>query len=52
MPRILADVGRLPEVVSVAAVSGVPLSGGSTGMGFDAADKLVGDNAPWPAGGW
>ena len=45
--RILADVGRLPEVVSVGAVSGVPLSGGSTGMGFDAADKLVGDSAPW-----
>jgi putative ABC transport system permease protein len=45
--RILARVGELPEVVSVAATSGSPLSRGSTGMGFDAADKPQGDNAPW-----
>lgn len=45
--RILEDVGRLPEVVSVAGTSGSPLSPGSTGMGFDAADQPAGDTAPW-----
>jgi predicted permease len=45
--RILADTGRLPEVISVAGTSGSPLSRGSTGMGFDAADKPIGDAAPW-----
>jgi predicted permease len=45
--RILADVGRLPEVISVAGTSGSPLSRGSTGMGFDAADKPIGNGAPW-----
>lgn len=47
--EILARVKALPEVISVAAVSGRPLSGGSTGMGIGAADAAdTPDSAvPW-----
>jgi putative ABC transport system permease protein len=43
--ELLARVGALPDVLSVAAVSGRPLSRGSTGLGIAAADK------PEPPGG-
>lgn len=45
--RILGDVAAIPAVASVGGTSGFPLSRGSTGMGFDNADKRVGDQAPW-----
>jgi putative ABC transport system permease protein len=45
---ILARVRALPDVVSAAAVSGVPLLSGSTGLGIVAADSDGGDaNVPW-----
>jgi putative ABC transport system permease protein len=51
--QIVADIlGRLehtPGIVSVAAVSGRPLAGGSTGMGIVAADhdNLPDSSVPW-----
>ena len=45
---ILARVEALPQVVSVAAVSGRPLTSGSTGLGIVAADAPASDTAvPW-----
>jgi predicted permease len=46
--QILERVGALPEVESVAAVSGAMLAGGGTGMSFAAANSTgEGDKAPW-----
>jgi putative ABC transport system permease protein len=45
--KILSDVAAIPAVAAVGGTSGTPLSRGSTGMGFDNADKRVGDQAPW-----
>jgi putative ABC transport system permease protein len=45
--RILENVAALPDVISVGGTSGSPLSDGSTGMGFDAKDRPMGDAAPW-----
>jgi predicted permease len=45
---LLSRLQAMPELVSVAAVSGRPLSGGSTGMGIGAADKPdAGAAVPW-----
>ena len=46
---ILGRVGGLPEVVAVGAVSGRPLTRGSTGMGFAAADgpPIPESSVPW-----
>jgi predicted permease len=46
---LLARLGELPGIVSVAAVSGRPLSRGSTGLGFGAADRpdAAGAGVPW-----
>jgi predicted permease len=44
---ILARAEALPQVVSVAAVSGRPLMAGSTGLGIVAADAPSSDAAPW-----
>lgn len=45
---IVAGVQTLPEVVSAAAVSGQPLSRGSTGLGLGAADQAeAGSAVPW-----
>ena len=47
--EILARLETLPDVISVAAVSGRPLSRGSTGMGIGAADvpDAPGSAVPW-----
>ena len=47
--ELIARLGQLPDVVSVAAVSGRPLSPGSTGMGIGAADQpdTPGAAVPW-----
>jgi predicted permease len=46
--EILDRVGAMPEVESVAAVSGAMLVGGGTGMSFAAANATgTGDQAPW-----
>jgi predicted permease len=46
---LLARLGELPGIVSVASVSGRPLSRGSTGLGFGAADRpdAAGADIPW-----
>jgi predicted permease len=46
---ILARLSEVPEIVSAAAVSGRPLSAGSTGLGILAADHLEppGGVVPW-----
>jgi putative ABC transport system permease protein len=44
---ILQNVEALPDVLKVSAVSGIPLAGGSTGMGFAAAERSTDANAPW-----
>ena len=46
---ILAQIRGLPEVINVAAVSGRPLSRGSTGMGIAAADAAGDTPVPWAA---
>jgi putative ABC transport system permease protein len=47
--EVLARLEAAPEVVSVAAVSGRPISGGSTGLGIVAADHddLPEASVPW-----
>jgi predicted permease len=46
--QMLADLGRRPEIQSVAVISGLPLSRGSTGMGIDPADRAMQDaDVPW-----
>ncbi len=45
---VLSRIGGLPEVLSVASVSGRPLSGGSTGMGIAADGLPIPDSSvPW-----
>ena len=45
---VLARVRTVPDIVSAAAVSGRPLSRGSTGLGLAAADRpLPGATVPW-----
>jgi predicted permease len=45
---VLASLGRRPELVSVAVISGRPLSRGSTGMGIAPADRAIADSeVPW-----
>jgi putative ABC transport system permease protein len=46
---LLQRLEQLPGVVAVAAVSGRPLSAGSTGLGIAAADKpdAAGEQVPW-----
>jgi putative ABC transport system permease protein len=45
---ILANLQRRPEFVSVAVISGRPLSRGSTGMGIAPADRaMVDGEVPW-----
>jgi putative ABC transport system permease protein len=45
---LLSRLEAVPELVSVAAVSGRPLSGGSTGLGIAAADRPdPGEAVPW-----
>jgi putative ABC transport system permease protein len=46
--QILERVGAMPEIQSVAAVSGAMLVGGGTGMSFASANSTAeGDKAPW-----
>ena len=47
--QVMERIGTISGVVSVAAVSGRPLSPGSTGMGIAAADKpdVSGADVPW-----
>ena len=47
--ELIARLGQLPDVMSVAAVSGRPLSGGSTGLGIGASDRpdTAGAAVPW-----
>jgi predicted permease len=46
--RMLADLGQRPEIVSVAVISGMPLSRGSTGMGIAPSDREMNDSdVPW-----
>jgi putative ABC transport system permease protein len=47
--EVIAKLATLPQVQSVAAVSGRPLSRGSTGLGIAAADKPEppGGSVPW-----
>jgi putative ABC transport system permease protein len=47
--ELIARLQNLPGVVSVAAVSGRPMSAGSTGLGIGAADQpdVAGSDVPW-----
>jgi predicted permease len=47
--ELIARLGELQGIVSAAAVSGRPLSRGSTGLGFSAADRAdaAGTDVPW-----
>jgi putative ABC transport system permease protein len=46
--NILGALGRRPEIVSVAVISGRPLSRGSTGMGIAPSDRTMTDaEVPW-----
>jgi putative ABC transport system permease protein len=49
--QILDGIGRLPEIQSVAAVSGPMLAGGGTGMSFAAA-TATGSADQWPWATW
>jgi putative ABC transport system permease protein len=50
--ELLSRMQSLPEVLSVAAVSGRPLSPGNTGLGLAAADKPQPDGAAVPWASW
>jgi putative ABC transport system permease protein len=50
--ELMARLGSLPEVVSVAAVSGRPLGRGSTGLGIGAADQPDQAEAAVPWATW
>jgi putative ABC transport system permease protein len=50
--EILRRVGAMPEVTSVAASSGRPLSRGSTGLGFVAGDQPNAEGAAVPWATW
>jgi predicted permease len=52
MADILERLEALPQTVSVAAVSGRPLSRGSTGLGIGAADRPDVPDAPVPWATW
>src|SRR6185503_9069600 len=46
--NVLATLERRPELISVAVVSGRPLSRGSTGMGISPSDRAMADSeVPW-----
>jgi putative ABC transport system permease protein len=50
--ELLGKLREVPGIVSVAAVSGRPLSGGSTGLGLAAADRPDTPEAQVPWGTW
>jgi predicted permease len=50
--EILTRVTAMPEITSVAASSGRPLSRGSTGLGFVAGDQPTADGAAVPWATW
>jgi predicted permease len=49
---LLARVGGMPDVISVASISGRPLAGGGTGLGLAAADRPDAPGAPVPWASW